>query len=55
MEKGTVKWFNNAKGYGFIKRESVEDLFVHFKSIGGDGYKSLKEGHAVQFEVEQVA
>jgi len=55
MEKGTVKWFNNAKGYGFIKRESGEDLFVHFKSISGDGYKSLKEGDAVQFEVEQGA
>lgn len=55
MEKGTVKWFNNAKGYGFIKRDSGEDLFVHFKSISGDGYKSLKEGDAVQFEVEQGA
>ncbi|MEK7671135.1 MAG: cold shock domain-containing protein [Bacteroidota bacterium] len=55
MEKGTVKWFNNAKGYGFIKRDSGEDLFVHFKSIVGDGYKTLKEGEAVQFEVEQGA
>ena len=55
MEKGTVKWFNDAKGYGFIKRDSGEDLFVHFKSIIGDGYKSLKEGEAVQFEVEQGA
>jgi len=55
MEKGTVKWFNNAKGYGFIKRESGEDLFVHFKSIVGDGYKTLKEGDAVQFDVEQGA
>jgi CspA family cold shock protein len=53
MEKGTVKWFNNAKGYGFIKRESGEDLFVHFKSIVGEGYKSLKEGETVEFEVEQ--
>jgi CspA family cold shock protein len=53
MEKGTVKWFNNAKGYGFIRRESGEDLFVHFKSIVGDGYKTLKEGEAVQFDVEQ--
>jgi cold shock protein len=53
MEKGTVKWFNNAKGYGFITRESGEDLFVHFKSIVGEGYKSLKQGDAVQFEVEQ--
>jgi CspA family cold shock protein len=55
MEKGTVKWFNSAKGYGFIKRESGEDLFVHFKSIVGEGYKSLKEGDAVQFDVEQGA
>ena len=53
MEKGTVKWFNNAKGYGFITRESGEDLFVHFKSINGDGYKSLKQGEPVQFDVEQ--
>jgi CspA family cold shock protein len=53
METGTVKWFNNAKGYGFITRENGEDLFVHFKSIAGDGYKTLKQGEAVQFEVEQ--
>jgi CspA family cold shock protein len=53
MEKGTVKWFNNAKGYGFITRESGEDLFVHFKSISGEGYKTLKQGEAVQFDVEQ--
>lgn len=55
METGKVKWFNNAKGYGFITREGGEDLFVHFKSIVGDGYKSLKEGETVQFEVEQGA
>lgn len=55
MENGTVKWFNNSKGYGFIKRESGEDLFVHFKSVVGDGYKTLKEGETVQFEVEQGA
>ncbi len=53
MEKGTVKWFNNTKGYGFITREGGDDLFVHFKSITGDGYKSLKQGDAVQFDVEQ--
>ena len=53
MEKGTVKWFNNAKGYGFITRESGEDLFVHFKSIVGEGYKTLKQGDSVQFDVEQ--
>jgi cold shock protein len=55
METGKVKWFNNAKGYGFITREGGEDLFVHFKSIIGDGYKTLKEGESVQFEVEQGA
>ena len=53
MEKGTVKWFNNTKGYGFITREGGDDLFVHFKSIVGEGYKSLKQGDAVQFDVEQ--
>jgi len=53
MEQGTVKWFNNAKGYGFITRENGEDLFVHFKSIAGEGYKSLKQGEKVQFDVEQ--
>ena len=55
METGKVKWFNNGKGYGFISREGGEDLFVHFKSIVSDGYKSLKEGDAVQFDVEQGA
>jgi len=53
MEKGTVKWFNNAKGYGFISRETGEDVFVHYKSIVGDGYKTLNEGEKVQFEVEK--
>jgi cold shock protein len=53
MEKGTVKWFNNAKGYGFISRESGEDVFVHYKSVVGDGYKTLNEGDKVQFEVEK--
>lgn len=53
METGKVKWFNNAKGYGFITREGGEDLFVHFKSIVGEGYRTLKEGEAVQFDVEQ--
>ncbi len=55
METGKVKWFNNAKGYGFITREGGEDLFVHFKSILGEGYRTLKEGETVQFEVEQGA
>jgi CspA family cold shock protein len=53
METGTVKWFNNAKGYGFIARENGEDVFVHFKAIVGNGYKSLEEGDQVQFEVER--
>ncbi len=53
MEQGTVKWFNATKGYGFISRESGDDVFVHFKAIIGEGYKTLKEGDKVQFEVEQ--
>ena len=51
METGTVKWFNGSKGFGFITREEGDDLFVHFKSILGDGYKTLDEGDQVQFEV----
>ena len=53
MAKGTVKWFNNKKGYGFINEESGRDIFVHFSSINMDGYKSLSEGEAVIFEVEE--
>ena len=53
MEQGTVKWFNANKGYGFISRESGEDVFVHFNSIVGNGFKSLDEGEHVQFEVQQ--
>jgi CspA family cold shock protein len=53
MEKGTVKWFNGAKGYGFISRNSGEDVFVHFRAIVGEGYKSLNEGDNVEFQVEQ--
>ncbi len=53
MEKGTVKWFNGAKGYGFISRQSGEDVFVHFKAIVGEGYKTLNEGDQVEFEVQQ--
>jgi CspA family cold shock protein len=45
-EQGTVKWFNASKGYGFIQRQSGEDVFVHFSAIQGDGYKSLNEGQA---------
>lgn len=51
MAKGTVKWFNDRKGYGFITPENGEDLFVHYSSISGDGFKSLNEGEAVEFEV----
>ena len=55
METGTVKWFNSSKGYGFISREAGEDVFVHFKSIVGDGYKTLDEGNKVEFDVENGA
>jgi CspA family cold shock protein len=55
MEKGTVKWFNSSKGYGFISRENGEDVFVHYQSIVGDGYRSLEEGDAVEFTVEKGA
>jgi CspA family cold shock protein len=51
--KGTVKWFNNAKGYGFIGRENGPDVFVHYSAITGEGYKSLQEGDAVEFEIVQ--
>lgn len=50
-ETGTVKWFNDSKGFGFIERESGEDVFVHFSSIRGDGYKSLDDGQKVEFTV----
>ncbi|HEY4643318.1 MAG TPA: cold-shock protein [Bacteroidota bacterium] len=53
MEQGTVKWFNAAKGYGFISRQNGEDVFVHFKAIAGEGYKTLNEGDRVQFDVEK--
>lgn len=53
MEQGTVKWFNNDKGYGFISRESGDDVFVHFSAIQGDGFKSLDEGQHVTFDVEE--
>ena len=51
VQSGTVKFFNNEKGYGFISREGDEDVFVHFSNIAGDGYRSLEEGQAVEFEV----
>lgn len=53
MEQGTVKWFNAAKGFGFISRQGGEDVFVHFKEIVGEGYKSLNEGDKVEFNVTQ--
>jgi CspA family cold shock protein len=53
MEKGTVKWFNGAKGFGFISRSGGEDVFVHFRAISGGGYKNLNEGDQVEFEVEK--
>ncbi|MCK5571276.1 MAG: cold-shock protein [Bacteroidetes bacterium] len=53
METGVVKWFNGTKGWGFIRRESGEDVFVHYKAIAGEGYRSLSEGDRVQFEVEE--
>ncbi len=52
-EQGTVKWFNAAKGYGFISREGGDDVFVHFSAIQGDGYRSLQEGETVTFEVRK--
>ena len=53
MANGTVKWFNNRKGFGFIQQEDGPDLFVHFSSINADGYKTLNEGEEVTFEVEE--
>ena len=52
-EIGTVKWFNNGKGYGFIEREGGDDVFVHYSEIEGDGFKSLDEGQRVEFAVTE--
>jgi len=52
-ENGVVKWFNGAKGYGFIQRSNGEDVFVHFSAIQAEGYKTLNEGEAVEFECQQ--
>ena len=53
MVKGTVKWFSNQKGYGFITSETGKDVFVHHTAIQGEGYKSLEEGQQVEFDVQQ--
>ncbi|GMR03442.1 MAG: cold-shock protein [Thermodesulfovibrionia bacterium] len=52
MANGTVKWFNESKGFGFISSEDGDDVFVHYSSIQGNGYKSLAEGDSVSFEIE---
>jgi len=52
-ETGTVKWFNDGKGYGFITRDAGDDVFVHYSEIEGGGFRSLSEGQRVEFEVEQ--
>lgn len=52
MTNGTVKWFNNKKGFGFIKQDNGPDIFVHYSSINSEGFKSLKEGDLVRFEVK---
>ena len=52
-EQGTVKWFNASKGFGFIQRQTGEDVFVHFSAITMEGYKALNEGQAVEFEVKK--
>lgn len=53
MARGTVKWFNNQKGYGFIATENGKDVFVHYTAIKGDGYKSLQQGQSVEFDIVQ--
>jgi CspA family cold shock protein len=53
MPSGKVKWFNESKGFGFIEQDSGEDIFVHYTSIQGDGFKTLKEGQRVEYEVTQ--
>ncbi len=53
MATGTVKWFNESKGFGFIEQESGKDIFVHFSAIQGDGFKTLNDGQSVEFDVTQ--
>ncbi|MFH1008849.1 MAG: cold-shock protein [Candidatus Latescibacterota bacterium] len=53
MASGTVKWFSDSKGFGFIEQESGDDVFVHFSALEGDGFKSLSEGQAVEFDILQ--
>jgi cold shock protein len=53
VAEGTVKWFNDSKGFGFIEQEGGEDVFVHFSAVQGDGFKTLAEGDRVEFEVQQ--
>ncbi|HMA76800.1 MAG: cold-shock protein [Candidatus Krumholzibacteriota bacterium] len=53
METGTVKWFNGSKGFGFISREEGDDVFVHYKAIEAEGFKTLDEGDKVEFEIEE--
>ncbi|HLC18624.1 MAG TPA: cold-shock protein [Thermodesulfobacteriota bacterium] len=53
MARGKVKWFNDTKGFGFIQQESGEDVFVHYTAIQGDGFKTLKEGQEVEFEITE--
>ena len=52
MQRGTVKWFNDHKGYGFISAEGVQDVFVHFSAIQGSGFRTLHEGEQVEFEIK---
>ena len=51
---GTVKWFNNAKGFGFIEQEAGDDVFVHYKSIRGEGFRTLKQGARVEFDISET-
>jgi cold shock protein len=54
MSRGTVKWFNDSKGYGFISQQEGDDVFVHFSSIDGEGFRTLAEGDVVEFELAQT-